>query len=506
MATFVKSLTAVATAVSMSFAWAGQKMSADIVVIGAGSAGLTASVAAAEKGAEVILLEKNGFIGGGSQFAEGVFAMESRLQRDKADAGTREESFKKDMERAFWSTDPLKVRDFIWGSAENIDWMMAHGVPIEFLKESVIKEPTWHVFGHYKDKFHGAALIQCMKDHADKLGVKTFTSTPAVSLIKDADGAVVGVNAKNKKDGDIEISAKKVIIATGGFGDSPEKMKEWGNRDHKVWRPSVPLNKTGDGIQMARDIGAQKGEAAFVSHVGTPASHVMFAGNLYASSWQPSALWVNTDGQRFADEGITLSFSLAGDAVYQQYGSQAWSIFDATQVKYMMEEGIDSGIGVIVPPGEKLPNLQKEIDEALAKKSDGFVKASSVEELARKTGIPLEALAQSIKQYNEYADFGADPLFFKNPRYLRKIDTKNMYAIKLNSYIFCTFGGLRTNLQHQVLGDQNKPIPNLFAAGADVSGITSLYYNPYASGHLFGYACYSGRHAGANAAAEIGLK
>ena len=81
-----------------------------------------------------------------------------------------------------------------------------------------------------------------------------------------------------------------------------------------------------------------------------------------------------------------------------------------------------------------------------------------------------------------------------------------MYAIKLNSYIFCTIGGLRTNLQQQVLDVNNKPIPNLFAAGADVSGYVSQYYNPYASGHLFGFACYSGRHAGANAAAELGMK
>ncbi|MCI5850400.1 MAG: FAD-dependent oxidoreductase [Sutterellaceae bacterium] len=506
MKAFVKTLSAVAMSVAMSCAWAAPKMSADVVVIGSGGAGMTASVAAAENGAKVIVLEKNAFTGGGAAFAEGIFAVESRLQRDAADAGTREESFKKDMERSFWTADPIRVRDFIWGSAENVDWLMKHGVPVFFRKESVIKEPTWHVFGHYKNTEHGAALIQCMQDNAERLGVKFYLNTPAVGLIKDSNGAVVGVKAKSQKDGEFEIAAKKVIIATGGFGDSAEKVKNWGHRDFKVWRPSVPLNKTGDGIQMAYDVGAQHGEYGFVSHVGTPASHVKFAGNLYTASWQPSALWVNSDGIRFADEGIALSFGLAGDAVYQQFGSEAWSIFDATQVKYMMEQGADSGIGVIVAPGTKLPNLQKEIDEALAKGSDGFVKASSVAELAKKIGVPEKALQKSVEDYNKACDFGADPMFFKTPRYLRKIDTKNMYAIKLNSYFFCTFGGLKTNLKHEVLDTHNKPIPNLYATGADVSGFTSVFYNPYASGHLFGYAVYSGRHAGENAAHALGLK
>ncbi|MCF0253842.1 MAG: FAD-binding protein, partial [Duodenibacillus sp.] len=112
----------------------------------------------------------------------------------------------------------------------------------------------------------------------------------------------------------------------------------------------------------------------------------------------------------------------------------------------------------------------------------------------------------SMEEYNLCADFGMDRTFFKDPRWLRKIDTKKMYAIKLNTYIFCTLGGLRTNLKHQVLDTANKPIPNLFATGADVSDYVSVFYNPYASGHLFGFACYSGRWAGANAAAELGLK
>ena len=507
MKTFVKSLSCLAVSCAMGVAFGAEQMSADIVVIGAGSAGLTASVSAAEKGAKVIVLEKNAFVGGGSQFAEGVFAMESRLQRDKADAGTREESFKKDMERAFWSSDANKVRDFIWGSAENIEWMMAHGVKIEFLKESVLKEPTWHVFADYKGKNHGAALIECMKDNAEKLGVKVMTETPAVSLIKNDKGAVIGVKAKTEDDEDLRINAKKVIIATGGFGDSAEKMQQWGHRDHKLFHPSVPLNKTGDGIQMAYDVGAdQHGDIAFVSHVGTPASHVPFAGDLYATSWQPSALWVNSDGERFADEGIALSFGLAGHAVYRQFGSQALSIFDANQVKYMVEQGIDSGIGVIVPPGTKLTKLAEQIEQALQKKSDGFVKANSVRDLAKKIGVPYETLRQTIDEYNTSAEFGADRLFFKNPAWLRKLDTDNLYAIRLGTSIFCTIGGLRTNLKHQVLDTNNKPIPNLFAAGADVSNYVSTYYNPYASGHLFGFACYSGRHAGANAAAELGMR
>lgn len=110
---------------------------------------------------------------------------------------------------------------------------------------------------------------------------------------------------------------------------------------------------------MATKAGAAMGNVSFVQHLGTEGKGIKFLGNLYATSWQPSALWVNCDGNRFSNEDVAFSFAQAANAIYAQPHHYGWSIFDDSQVKYMMEKGVDSGIGVLVPVGQKLPNLQK---------------------------------------------------------------------------------------------------------------------------------------------------
>ncbi|MCD8338988.1 MAG: FAD-binding protein [Burkholderiales bacterium] len=292
-------------------------------------------------------------------------------------------------------------------------------------------------------------------------------------------------------------------MASGGFGDDPKKVEAWAHKDPEGWKSSVNMNKTGDGIQMALDIGAQMGPVSFVGHYGTEGTGIKFISNLYTTSWQPAALWVNSDGNRFTNEGVAFSFSQAANAIYSQYDHYAWSIFDGSQVKYMMEKGIDSGIGVIVPVGQKLPNLQKEIDEAISLNSESFKAANSVEQLAKEINVPEKNLAASIDQYNKWCEQEHDNQFFKEKAYLRPLDTKNLYAIKLKSYFFSSYGGLRTNRDHQVLDKNNKPIKGLYAAGLEVSDMVGPTYTTWSSGHAFGFASYSGRHAAKNAAESM---
>jgi len=498
--------TAVALSISTAFcasAFAAKALEADVVVIGTGSAGMTAAVSAAENGAKVIALEKNAFIGGGSAFAEGLFAVESKHNRNRCDTLTRAQAYDIMMKRTMYEIDPMLTRDFIYGSAENIEWLEKHNVPFQVLKETGWKDNTWHTVATYKGVNHGAALIRALKDNADRLGVKILLSTPAKSLITK-DGAVVGVKARDEeKDKDITINAKRVIIATGGIMDDPEKVEKWGHRDPKGIMSSVPLNKTGDGLKMAYDVGADKTTIIFNIHLGTPASHVTFAGDLYATSWQPATLWVNTRGDRFANEYIAAGFTEGGNAIYAQFGHTGWSIFDETQVEYMVKEGIDSGIGVIVPVGTKLGKLRAEIKNALKKKSDGFFAAGSVEELAKKIGVNEKNLKQAVADYNKACDMGFDPMFQKDVKYLRKLDTKKLYAIKLAAYAFNTIGGLRIDRQFHVLDVKNNPIPGLYAAGVDCGNIDGHNYSGWFSGHAFGFSAFSGRWAGFNAAKDV---
>lgn len=482
---------------------AEHELNTDILVVGGGSAGLSAAVQGAESGKKVILLEKNGMVGGSSAFAEGLFAVESEWNRLRSDTLTKEEAFKTLMEKHFYGIDAKKTRDYVYGSAENIDWLSKHGIKFEVVRMTPWEEATWHVISDYKGKNHGAGLIAGLKDSADKLGVETHLNTPATELILNKNGEVIGAKAKDKKGDTYLIHAKAVILASGGFGDDPKKIKDWAHRDPEGWKSSVPIGKTGDGIQMALNAGAELGNISFVGHLGTEGKGIKLLSDLYATSWQPSALWVNSDGNRFANEDVAFSFSQAANAIYSQHGHYGWSIFDESQVKYMMEHGVDSGIGVLVPVGKKLPNLQKEIDAAVAMNSDNFKAADSIAQLATEINVPVQNLEAAVASYNRGCEVHHDGEYFKDVKYMRPLNTKKLYAIKLKAYYFSSYGGLRTNRDHQVLNKANKPIKGLYAAGLEVSDMVGPTYSTWSSGHAFGFASYSGRHAAIHAADNI---
>ncbi len=171
----------------------------------------------------------------------------------------------------------------------------------------------------------------------------------------------------------------------------------------------------------------------------------------------------------------------------------------------MAEKGVDSGIGVLIPVGAKMTNLEKEIKEAAADKSvTGFKSASSVAELAQKISVPQKALEAAVKSYNQGCAEGHDGEFFKDVKYMRPLNTQKLYAVQLRSNFFAAYGGLNVNRRFQVLDTQNHPIPGLYAAGLEVSGMVGHTYSTWSSGHAFGFAAYSGRHAALNAAKAIG--
>ena len=120
--------------------------------------------------------------------------------------------------------------------------------------------------------------------------------------------------------------------------------------------------------------------------------------------------------------------------------------------------------------------------------------------MAKKINVPAKNLEATVAEYNKTCELQHDPMFLKDRRYLKPINGKEYYALKLKSYFFSAYGGLVTNRQHQVLDTHHKPIPGLYAAGLEVSNMVGPTYPDFFSGHAFGFASYSGRHAAINAA------
>lgn len=477
-------------------------MAADVVVIGGGGAGMSACVKAAELGAKVVLLEKNAFLGGGASFAEGLFGLESEWQRDK-NYGLGVLEMDKYLQRFHHFKGDAKLsRRYLEESADSLNWLAKHDISFEAIQVSPAESLTWHVVGKYGNVSHGAAYIAALKDHAEKLGVQMMLSTPAKSLIMK-NGAVAGVKAEDDSGNTYTISAKNVIIATGGFGDNAEMIRNELGYDPTKVKTSVPLNKTGDGIQMAWAVGADKTKETAVLHPGTEGKGIKFLNDIYVMSWQPFNLWVNNRGERFAPETLTFEFSLAGNAIASQYGNSAWAIFDDQAIDYVEKQGVDVGVGVLIPTKTKLSKLRNEIDAALNLKSDAVKKAASIEALAKQIGVPADNLAETLKQYNKAASVRFDQDYFKLDQWLRALKGKNYYAVKLHPYYFCTLGGLRTDTDMHVLDKQDKPIEGLYAAGTDVGGLYGDTYTTWTSGHAFGFAAWSGQKAAENAVKSL---
>jgi len=481
---------------------ADKTISTDVVVVGGGAAGMSAALEAAYDGAKVIVLEKNPYLGGSSNFAEGPFGVESDLQRKKSYGLSKDEAYKHIIEFNHYLNNAPIIRKFVDNSASNIEWLTNQGVGLDPIHISVTEPMVWHVILNKGQYIHGGALITTLQAKAKEQGVKFMLRTPAKKLIYDG-SKVAGVEAVDALGNAITIKAKAVIITTGGFGNSKELIKKWTKFDPEKFKPTLPLNKTGDGILMAKSVGAETEGLNLMLHPGTEGKGIIPLGNLYTMTWQPF-LWVNKHGDRFADEAVAFSFAQAGNAISRQRDSFAWSIFTEEDVKYVMEKGVDNGIGVLVPVTTKLTNLRNEIEGAIAAGSESFKAANSIGDLARQMGVSSEKLEKTVEAYNKGAANKYDEEFVKDSRWLKPVKSSKYYAIKIFPYHFVSIGGIKTNTNMEVTDNKDQAIPGLYAGGCDVGGLYGDTYTLWASGHAYGFAIFSGREAAKSAVKYIG--
>ena len=472
----------------------------DVVVIGAGASGLAAALTAAQGGAKVIIFEKQPYPGGSSLFFQGMFAVESELQRKQYIGYTRDEAFKNIMDYSHWLANPRLVRAFVNESANTIAWLQQQGV--EFTEASTLHPDgirTYHLV-----KGFGASVVKALAAKAEEKGVDIRLATPVTKLVKQGD-RVTGVIAE--KDGKpIEVEAKAVVIATGGYANNKEWMKKYTGFDTDVNIFSIgQVGKTGDGIRMAWEAGGvEQGIGVLCGHrLGPRGPGAKELGPVGCAAVQPD-LWVNKHGERFADETLHFDDALIG-AVAARSKDYSYTIFDETIKKEMVEKGIERIMGQQNPPGTRLVEFDKEFNNALEMGNKDIFVADSVEELAKKIGIDPAVLRATVDEYNGYCEKGHDEVFAKNRKYLRPIKGPKFYAIRAYAVSLGTLGGIKINHKTEVVDKQEKPIPGLYAVGSDAGG---MYGDTYplagASGTASAFAVNSGRIAGRNALKYIG--
>jgi fumarate reductase flavoprotein subunit len=480
-----------------------KEMKCDVIVVAGGPAGLAAAVSAAENGADVILFEKSPTTGGAANMGMGPLGLETNLQKKRLIGITKEEAFKKFMTHTHWRVDARLVRKYFNKSSDTIHWLEDMGVEFfDVVKYFPGSEATWHIVkpdgGGVPGPRAASSMTRIMTQKAEELGVKILLETPVKKLIKE-NGKIAGVIAQDKAGEDIEARADAVIIATGGFGDNPEMIKdhfgyEWG-KDFFSFR--IPGLK-GDGIRMAWEAGAGKSDMNMEIIFGVPG--IQDSALTDFAFRQPRCLFVNILGERFMNEEIAEHTTYTGNAIVAQPKRCMFSIFDSKILKYYKRNGLD--LNSLVHSHIDLSNFEEDLQTFIDQGNEFVFIADSIEELAEKTGIDADALKATLEEYNQGCEDKED-FFDKKNRNLVPIKGPKFFAAKFFPGAYGSLGGIRINSNTEVLDDDFKVIPGLYAAGTDACSIYGDSYVFDLPGNTMGFCLNTGRMAGENAAEYV---
>ena len=348
---------------------------ADLAIIGGGAAGLTAAAAAAEKGVkDIIVLESRKGVGGNANFVFGMFAAESHIQKFYGIECRRDMVFKEMMHYNHWKNNPRLLRALVDKTADTMQWLEDKGVKWGgILSHFPGQTPRAH---HYAVGANttGAAIVNSLLKTCDESGVQIFKQTRARKLLKDGEGNISGVVAETK-DKEITINARSVILATGGLYGNEELIRKtiqypltYEEKEFIPWGLPHP----GDGLQMAVDIGAARdGRILYEMHAP------IFFGELKLTAYivpiSHKTVWVNKNGERFADETISDLFAESANAVVRQPGKVMYCLFDDSIKKKILKQGFSEfelAVGVMLPGGvpknkDNPELLEKDFDKDL---------------------------------------------------------------------------------------------------------------------------------------------
>lgn len=451
----------------------------DVVVVGSGMAGITATMAAVDEGMSVICLEKRSALGGTSAAAEGMFGLRSQYQMDQGYDENVDDYFKASMEYHHYCNNPRIARRYYNTAGSHVDWCMDHGMKLRALLASWSDVPSWHV---YDGK--GKVAIETFAAYSEGKGAEILTETPAVKLLDDGAGTATGVIAKTKDGSYIQINAKAVVMACGGYPCNREMMETYtGSVFYEGEDPVKRDNsyfgtegRVGDGIIMGQSIGADLFRvgavmADFSAIGGTRMDEENVCRNVLLVA---PTLIVNERAKRFCSEGLINDFVSWGECMTTQLKN-----FQICDYDFVVQQskGVIADCSGVAQKGTPYPDAVKEIDEYIEQGDLMIYKADTIEELAGKMGLDAETLKDTVDHYNEMCDAGHDDDFCKEPEYLIPVKTAPFYGIITHPMYMTTVGGLRIDERARVLDGEGNVIKGLYATGSDAGGLYGYSYD-----------------------------
>lgn len=415
--------------------------SCDIVIIGAGGAGLCASIEAKQKGVKnVILLEKMGVVGGNTTSATGgLNAAETRFQKELGIEDSKESFYSDTMKGGYNLNDSDLVHEMVNKAPETVDWLVSIGVDLTDVGKMA---------GSTNKRTHrpqggaavGAHMIPVLESAAKTLGVDLRKNSKVIDIISD-NGSAAGVVVQ-KDNQTYTIKAKAVIIATGGFGANSKMVESYvpslvgfGTTNHK--------GATGDAFAWIEKFDGQLTQMDQIQTHPTvvPSNGVMITEAVRGNG----AIMVNREGKRFGTEMATRDVMSAN--VLAQTGKTAYLVFDTSVRK-------------------SLKAIEGYIKKGL------LTEGQTPDELGEKLDMPTGSLAATISNYNTYVINGSDPEFGRKASEMpRALSEGPYFAVEVGPAIHHTMGGIKINTQAEVLNSKNQVIPGLYAAGEVTGGV-----------------------------------
>ena len=461
---------------------------ADVVVVGAGGAGMTAAITAATEGKSVVILESQSMVGGNSVRATGGMNAGKTVYQDENEFGESagvEKTLKTAAEKYAdnetitalaktvseqWAAyqanptgyfdsvelmeldtmiggkginDPELVETLCANSADAIDWLDEHGITLHNVSSfggASVKRIHRPVNAEGKTVSVGSYMIPLLQENCEKAGVQILLNTTANEILTDANGAAVGVKATGASGETVTVNAKAVVLASGGFGANLDMVVKY-KPELKGFMTTNAPGIQGQGIEMAEAIGAATVDMDQIQIHPTVEANT--AALITEGLRGDGAILINEEGQRFIDEVGTRDVVSAAEIA--QTGSYSWLV----------------------------------VDQAMADASSviqGYIKkgytvtGATYEELGKAMGVDAAAFAETMEKWNGYVEAKNDPDFgrtsFANP-----LNTAPYYAVKVTAGVHHTMGGLKINANTEVLNEKGEVIPGLFAAGEVTGGV-----------------------------------
>lgn len=414
----------------------------DIVIIGAGGAGLTAATEAASKGAKVLVLEKMAIVGGNTNFSTGgINACYTKEQERLGIKDSKEVFYNDTMRGGQYLNDPNLVRTLIDNSAAMVEWLQAPMIGADLSDVGAFGGATNKRIHRPKGGGAiGAHLIPLLQKAALKQGAEIRLNNKVIDILSN-NGRACGVKVAYA-GGEYTVRAKAVIVATGGFGANPE-MIEFYQASLAGFATTNHKGATGDAFKMVEKFDAQliQMEQIQIHPTVVKGTGIMITEAVRGNG----AILVNKAGRRFVNEMETRDIVSA--AVLKNPERSAYLIFD---------QSIRDSLKAIETYAKQ--NLLSE--------------GATLLELSRMIAVDAVALEYTIDEYNKAVLAKKDTEFGRNPGSMeRTISTPPFYAIEIEPAIHHTMGGLKINTKAQVLNKLNLPIPGLFAAGEVTGGV-----------------------------------